>query len=75
MYIGNGYVFKHFKVAKKIEAEILEHNFDASPSIVVEIRASKTEEELLRLKALVGKMSLEQAVETERIEGLEIEQV
>ncbi|MAT53360.1 MAG: YigZ family protein [Saprospirales bacterium] len=61
--------------AKKIEAEILEHNFDASPSIVVEIRASKTEEELLRLKALVGKMSLEQAVETERIEGLEIEQV
>lgn len=82
------YISKRFKVsfdyghmgevmnaAKKIDGEILEHNFDVNPSIVIAIRASKADDELLRLKALVGKISLEEAAATEKIEGLEITEI
>ncbi len=58
--------------AKRIDAEILEHSFDANPSITIEIRASKSDSELLRLKALVTRTSLEQAAESEKTKGFEI---
>ena len=61
--------------AKKINAEIVAHNFEENPSIDIEIRASKAAEELLRFKALVGKMSIEQAAETETLDGIQIKKI
>lgn len=58
--------------AKKLEGNIVEQDFGLNPAIVLEIRESQIEHALLRLKAIVGRMSLEEAAQTERLEGLEI---
>lgn len=86
--IVNRFITKQFRIhfdyalmgevmnaAKKIDAEIVSHHFDDQPSIVIDIRASKTSEELLKLKAIVGKMSTEQAAEVSQINGLVIEEL
>ena len=60
---------------KKLELNILEQFFEDTAYLVIGIRKSATEAALNRLKALLAKVSLEEAqeMEWEAIEGIEIE--
>ena len=57
--------------AKKMQLNIVKQHFEETAFIEVAIRKSETGQQLLRLKALLAKVSLEEASEMESLEGVD----
>lgn len=57
---------------KKMNLNIVKQHFEETAYIDVSIRKNETENQLLRLKALLAKVSLEEAEGLEELEGVEI---
>ena len=59
--------------AKKMEMNIVSQHFEETAHIEIAIRKSETEASLLRLKALLAKVSLEEAELLEELDGISFE--
>lgn len=59
--------------AKKVDVRIVNQHFEETAYIDLAIRKSETEQQLLRLKALLAKVSLEEAEQLETIDGVRFE--
>ena len=73
--IGFEYAFmgEVMNAVKKMEINIVHQHFEETAHIDISIRKSETEASLLRLKALLAKVSLEEAELLEKLEGITIE--
>ena len=60
-------------VVKKMELNVVKQHFEETAYLEVAIRKSETDDQLLRLKALLAKVSLEEAaLMEEEVEGVEM---
>lgn len=58
---------------KKVKLNVVKQHFEETAHLEVAIRKSETADKLLRLKALLAKVSLEEAALLEELEGVEFE--
>ena len=67
------YMGEVMNAVKKLNLDIVKQHFEATAFIDVTIRKSETAAALLRLKAMLAKVSLEEADLLESLEGIDIE--
>lgn len=67
-----GLMSQVMNAVKKLKLDIVKQSFTEAGLLEVAIRQSEVEDTLLKLKALIKQVSLEEAATIEAIEGLEV---
>ncbi|MFQ5445447.1 MAG: IMPACT family protein [Saprospiraceae bacterium] len=62
-------------ILKKLDAEILHQSFESTAYVDISLRQSEREDFMLKLKALLAQVSLEEAASMDDPDGLKIEQL
>lgn len=73
IHFDYGMMGEVMNAVKKMELNITQQHFETTAYLDVAIRQSETEQSLLRLKALLAKVSLEEADTLEVLEGVRLE--